>query len=78
MKHIELEIKSFQLSLIKNKAGQSVICQIQHWYQNHSHDLGAIYITDVCDIWPFKSLILYSCATFDGVFWLGTFIIFST
>jgi len=31
MKHILLEIKSLKLNLIKNKACQSVISQIQHW-----------------------------------------------
>ena len=76
MKYILLEIKSLKLNLFKNKACQSVTLQIQHWWCNHSHNLSALYVTDVFNIWPFQLLILFS-STIDGVFWLGTFIIFS-
>jgi len=59
IKHILLEIKSLKPNLIKNKACQSAISWIQHWWFNHCHSLCAIHVTDVFSIWPFQSPIFF-------------------
>ena len=44
IKHFLLEIKSLKVNLIKSKACQSVISQIQHLWCNQYHSLSAMYV----------------------------------